>query len=189
MSETFQKIKTYLLRASSAISWKVSVSILGYDRIEVICPIDKGPILYIIDNTNDGHIYVTNFLEGGRTTVYPDSYNAYKSITNSIEQYIKSSKSSINIDVSGLHINYGGDDYTFGIKKLIFSNPATIVFWKDGTKTVVKCQDGETFDPEKGVALCYMKKALGNKSNFNNTLKKCLKWDGMPIIFEKENKK
>lgn len=60
----------------------------------------------------------------------------------------------------------------FGIKQVIFSNPATIVFWGDGTKTVVKCQDGDEFIPETGIAMCFMKKALGNKSNFNNTFKK-----------------
>lgn len=39
------------------------------------------------------------------------------------------------------------------IKKVIFNDPATIVFWKDGTKTIVKCQEGVTFDPEKGLAM------------------------------------
>lgn len=39
------------------------------------------------------------------------------------------------------------------IKKVIFNDPATIVFWKDGTKTVVKCQEGTKFDPEKGLAM------------------------------------
>lgn len=56
------------------------------------------------------------------------------------------------------------------VEKVIFNNPATIVIWKDGTKTVVKCQNDEQFDPEKGLALCFMKKALGNKSNFNNAI-------------------
>lgn len=60
----------------------------------------------------------------------------------------------------------------FSIKKVILHNPATIVFWYDGTKTVVKCQDGDVYSPETGIAMCYMKKALGNKSNFNNTFKK-----------------
>lgn len=58
----------------------------------------------------------------------------------------------------------------YEIDHVIFNTPATIVFWKDGTKTVVKCQKGEEYDWEKGLALCFMKKALGNKSNFNNTL-------------------
>lgn len=39
------------------------------------------------------------------------------------------------------------------IKKVIFNDPATIVFWKDGTKTVVKRQEGAKFDPEKGLAM------------------------------------
>lgn len=56
-------------------------------------------------------------------------------------------------------------------EKIIFNEPATIVIWKDGSKTVVKCQPKDKYDPEKGVALCFMKKALGNKGNFNNILK------------------
>lgn len=57
------------------------------------------------------------------------------------------------------------------IKRVIYNKPATIVFWTDDTKTVVKCQKGEKFDKEKGLALCIAKKALGNKSNFNNEIK------------------
>lgn len=58
------------------------------------------------------------------------------------------------------------------IKKVIFNNPATIVLWNDGTKTVVKCQNGERFDKEKGLAMCIVKRTLGNKSNYNNIIKK-----------------
>ncbi|MGF6374994.1 hypothetical protein M2140_000028 [Clostridiales Family XIII bacterium PM5-7] len=61
------------------------------------------------------------------------------------------------------------------IKKVVFNNPATIVLWEDGTKTTVKCQGDEIFDKEKGLALCFMKKILGNKGNFNEVLKK---WAG-----------
>jgi hypothetical protein len=50
----------------------------------------------------------------------------------------------------------------FEIKEIIINEPAMIVFWKDGTKTVVKAQDGETFDEEKGLSMAYAKKALGN---------------------------
>ena len=61
---------------------------------------------------------------------------------------------------------------SFEIEKVVFNDPATIVIWKDNTKTVVKCQEGDEFDPEKGLAMAIAKKALGNKSNFNNTIKK-----------------
>ena len=60
------------------------------------------------------------------------------------------------------------------IKNVIFNNPATIVLWADGTKTVVKAQDGDVFDPEKGLAMAISKKALGNKGNYCNELKKWL---------------
>lgn len=62
--------------------------------------------------------------------------------------------------------------FNFNVKKVIFNKPATIVYWGDGTKTVVKCQNGDTFNPETGIAMCFMKKAMGNKSNFNNVFKK-----------------
>lgn len=63
------------------------------------------------------------------------------------------------------------------IKNVIFNDPATIVFWYDGTKTVVKCQEGDTFDPEKGLAMAICKKILGSndsQSNFNDIFKKWL---------------
>jgi hypothetical protein len=44
--------------------------------------------------------------------------------------------------------------------RVIFSNPATVVFWKDGTKTVAKCQSGDTFSEEIGLAVCYFKKSF-----------------------------
>lgn len=62
------------------------------------------------------------------------------------------------------------------IKDVIFNEPATIVYWVDGTKTVVKAHN-EKFDPEKGLAMAICKRFLGsNKSgaNFNNIFKKWL---------------
>lgn len=63
----------------------------------------------------------------------------------------------------------------FAIEKVIFNGPATIVMWMDGTKTIVKCQDGDTFDPEKGLAMAISKKAFGNKGNYCDVFKKSLK--------------
>lgn len=63
---------------------------------------------------------------------------------------------------------------SLAIKNVIFNDPATIVFWEDGTKTVVKCQNGDEFDPEKGLAMAIAKKAYGNKGSYCNKLKKWL---------------
>lgn len=59
------------------------------------------------------------------------------------------------------------------IKEVIFNPPATIVFWTDGTKTVVKAGEGE-FDSEKGLAMAISKRMLGNKGNYYNEFKKWL---------------
>lgn len=57
------------------------------------------------------------------------------------------------------------------VKKVIFNYPATIILWDDGTKTVVHCDDDEKFDPEKGIAMCLLKKMLGNKGDYNNYIR------------------
>lgn len=78
-------------------------------------------------------------------------------------------------------------------KQVIFNPPATIVFWDDGSKTVVKCQDmmidlsvkggignltlgyatvgTEIFDKEKGLAMAFCKKMFGNKGGYYNMFK------------------
>lgn len=58
------------------------------------------------------------------------------------------------------------------IKDVIFNDPATIVFWDDGSKTVVKCQEGDEFDPEKGLAMAISKKSLGNQGNYCKVFQK-----------------
>lgn len=60
------------------------------------------------------------------------------------------------------------------IKDVIFKAPATIVFWSDGTKTVVRSQCGEKYDPEKGLAMAISKKALGNTREYYH---KFLHWE------------
>ena len=65
-------------------------------------------------------------------------------------------------------------DKKFAIKNVIFNPPATVVFWEDGTKTVVKAS-WEQFDPEKGLSMAIAKKALGNEGNYFNQIKKWTK--------------
>ncbi len=60
------------------------------------------------------------------------------------------------------------------IKDVIFNDPATIVMWSDGSKTVVRVAEGETFDPEKGLAMAISKKHFGNCGNYYNCFKKWL---------------
>lgn len=68
------------------------------------------------------------------------------------------------------------------IRNVIFNEPLTIVVWADGTKTFVKVVYDD-FDPEKGLAMAIAKKALGNKYNYFNIIKK---W--VDKYLEKEDK-
>lgn len=58
------------------------------------------------------------------------------------------------------------------IRNVIFSGPATIVFWNDGTKTVVKCQPGDDYDRHMGLAMACAKKLLGNTGSYYEVFKK-----------------
>ena len=94
-------------------------------------------------------------------------------------------KNVINIDINDLcpeHTLIARTKAAFywvpEIKKVIFNDPATIVLWEDGTKTVVKAQDKDQFDKEKGLAMAIVKKALGNEGRYYEIFKKWLKEDG-----------
>jgi len=50
-------------------------------------------------------------------------------------------------------------------ERIIFqNNHATIVYWNDGTKTVVKTTNDDKFDPEVGFAMALVKRIYGNRS-------------------------
>ena len=53
--------------------------------------------------------------------------------------------------------------YDVEIKDVIFNPPATIVFWSDGSKTVVKCMEGDTFDKQTGLAMAICKRIFSDK--------------------------
>lgn len=54
---------------------------------------------------------------------------------------------------------------------IIFNGAATIVFWVDGTKTVVKCKEGTEYNAEEGLRWCIIKKLLGDSPEFWNFIK------------------
>lgn len=48
-------------------------------------------------------------------------------------------------------------------KKVVYNDPATVVFWGDGTKTVVKAHDGDRYDERFGLLMALLRKARDNK--------------------------
>lgn len=75
-------------------------------------------------------------------------------------------------DVSRLGLIFDSRPTLPSIKNVYFNDPVTVVLWDDGTKTIVRCQKGDTYSKEVGLSLCISKKALGNKGNYNEIFKK-----------------
>lgn len=69
------------------------------------------------------------------------------------------------------------DKFRNKIKNVIFNGPCTIILWKNGEKTVVKCQEGDEYDAEKGFAIAIIKHMFGDTSYFNNIFKDWIKED------------
>ena len=50
-------------------------------------------------------------------------------------------------------------------KKVIFNGPVTIVYWDDGTKTIVKCDDIDLYDQDSAMIMATLKKIFGSTTN------------------------
>lgn len=66
------------------------------------------------------------------------------------------------------------EEFATGIKKVIFNGPATIVIWVDGSKTVVKCAEGDGYSKFSGLAIAMCKRMYGTdfKRIFNHFIPK-----------------
>lgn len=60
------------------------------------------------------------------------------------------------------------------IERIIFNDPATVIFWSDGEKTVVKTAEGDTYSPYYGFCCAVAKRIFGN----NSAIKKIMKRKG-----------
>lgn len=95
----------------------------------------------------------------GNKIYYPDTVDWEQNPNAFPKIKISTRISPYNLDVTS----------NLSITNVIFNPPATIVFWSDKTKTVVKCDSKEEYDPEKGIAMAICKKMIGdNKRDYYN---------------------
>ncbi len=64
------------------------------------------------------------------------------------------------------------DDTQPDVKDVIFNPPATVVLWDDGTKTVSKCSEDDSYEPRLGFLICVAKKYFGNGSRYKKVMEK-----------------
>ena len=59
-------------------------------------------------------------------------------------------------------------------EKVVFDEEkgVTVILWTKDVKTILHLAPGDTFDKEKAIALGYMKLMMGNRSKFNEVIKK-----------------
>lgn len=107
--------------------------------------------------------------------IYDTLYDYFNA---TVRDLILKKKSEHNDAFDALYYSYrciekGFDNYmtppTLVIDHVIYNDPATIVFWNDGTKTIVKAQDCE-YDPDKGLAMAIVKKTLGLKEFMKHSI-------------------
>lgn len=87
-------------------------------------------------------------------------YREYREACEGIKAYAKNEEETKMERRSRTYVN---PHERFRIKDIQFNGPATIVMWMDGTKTVVKCKDGEPYDREKAIAMAISRRALGEE--------------------------
>lgn len=63
------------------------------------------------------------------------------------------------------------------IVDVIYNEPSTIVFWDDGTKTVVKCGKHDKYTGEHGLVMAIVKKLYGNNGRYYDIIRKWLPED------------
>ena len=63
------------------------------------------------------------------------------------------------------------------VKRVIYNDPATIVFFSDGTKVVVKRHENDVFDEQTGLLMCIAKKFLGKEELHRTLIKNVENYD------------
>ena len=154
-------------------------------KVKVVSPIKSnrmfdglvGEVISCTTNSlNDERLFCVEFISHPRVIygffkdselAYADS-NAYQYAYNIYLQY------DIAITKALINSRFGVSKSTMEIKNVIFHDPATIVYWMDGSKTVVKCQSGDTFDPEKGLSMAIAKRVYGDNGHYYELFKEWL---------------
>lgn len=111
-----------------------------------------------------GTLYLRNDGTGGyepllRNFTFPATTNSCKLTAEGILKQTNKLK-----EITERKTMFDRCKWNFYVEKVIYNKPATIVFFTDGSKTVVKAKEGDPFDPEKGLALAIIKRSFNNDS-------------------------
>ena len=86
------------------------------------------------------------------------------------------SKMKFPRDIADYKVAETTNFYSLNVSKIIFNPPATIVFWEDGTKTVVKCAAEDEFSECYGFLAALGKKVYENNNQIKKLIDKKAEW-------------
>ena len=131
------------------------------------------------------------------TSARKDRENAGKNMTlNELGKYIANehTRNFVNREwfagVDGMRcetkVDYNGisrrnNMMKYGVKEIIYHDAATIVYWTDGTKTVVKCNKNDEYSEYAGFIAAVAKKMYGGANAINRLIdsKKTIRGNGL----------
>lgn len=132
------------------------------------------------------------------TSARKDRENAGKNMTNmtlnELGKYIANehTRNFVNrgcetkVDYNG--ISRRNNMMKYGVKEIIYHDAATIVYWTDGTKTVVKCNENDEYSEYAGFVTAVAKKMYGGANAINRLIdsKKVIRGNGLGQPFRSE---
>lgn len=134
---------------------------------------------------DDGKYWASSWLVGDTLKEFVDLIiNTFKK--RELTDATPTTNSEVIWTARDLFLNKG--DFTMKIKEVTYSGKATIVFWTDGTKTVVKTAEGETFSKDVGLAMAIAEKYFGSYSAMKSYIKRNTK-DANEANAKKKQKK
>lgn len=118
-----------------------------------------------------------NLIVGGVYNIVADNRTRYDNPITVIEDNVSTRELPIGVyvrEITSAKVVSVPSKPTGGIENIYLNEDKGVVVikWIDGTKTKVKCQNNEPFDAEKGIALCFMKRAFHNRGCYNDVFKK-----------------
>lgn len=150
----------------SDINYFVDLVAPCIDNFHIFIPKDK---IKIYDDKNLINVIKVRFVVSEECKVINlDLNGCYLDLDYNISKNTAELKHELNsLTINKFSILNKDNIQLLDIKKVIFHKPATIVYWMDGSKTVVKVNKGEKWDPEKGLAMAIIKKKYGLKQFLN----------------------
>ena len=118
-----------------------------------------------------------NLIKGGVYDIWADKTTHYCNPVTVIDDNVSTRELPVGVairEITSAKVVGAPPKPTGGIENIYLNEDkgTVVIKWVDGTKTKVKCQDNELFDAEKGIALCFMKRAFFNRGCYNDVFKK-----------------